>query len=87
LQPEFVLYPDENTPDLLYNGIKFKDLPYVTLRLHRNNTRLISRSLANISQHLLTLETGSLRDDVKVVGEFGLTCNKGFDESSVGGPE
>jgi hypothetical protein len=45
LQPEFVLYPDENTPDLLYNGIKFKDLPYVTLRLHRNNTRLISRSL------------------------------------------
>jgi hypothetical protein len=47
LQPEFVLYPDENTPDLLYNGIKFKDLPYVTLRLHRNNTRLISRSLTN----------------------------------------
>ena len=39
----FQLYPDETTANQLFNGIPFKDLPYVTLILHRNNTRLIAR--------------------------------------------
>ena len=39
----FSLYPDETTANQLFNGIPFKDLPYVTLKLHRNNTRLIAR--------------------------------------------
>jgi len=40
---EFVRFPDENTPEQLYNGVKFKDLPYVCLVLHKNNTRLVAR--------------------------------------------
>ena len=39
----FSVFPDENTSERLYNGIPFKDLPYVLLLLHRNNTRLIAR--------------------------------------------
>ncbi|XP_023328791.1 28S ribosomal protein S11, mitochondrial [Eurytemora carolleeae] len=40
---EFKRFPDEETPDLLFNGIKFKDLPYVLMRLHKHNTRLVAR--------------------------------------------
>ena len=40
---EIGIYPDENTADQMFNGILFKELPYVTLVLHRNNTKLISR--------------------------------------------
>jgi ribosomal protein S11 len=42
-EAEFKRFPDDETPDLLYNGIKFKDLPYVLLRLHKHNTRLVAR--------------------------------------------
>jgi hypothetical protein len=35
----FKLYPDENTADTLFNGIKYKDLPYVTIICHKNNTK------------------------------------------------
>jgi len=40
---EFKRFPDDETPDLLFNGIKFKDLPYVNIRMHKNNTKLIAR--------------------------------------------
>lgn len=36
---EFQLYPDENTPERLFNGVKFKDLPFVTIKCTFNNTR------------------------------------------------
>merc|ERR1712183_399052 len=39
----FTTFPDENTSEQLFNGIPFKDLPYVTMVLHRNNTKLIAR--------------------------------------------
>ena len=39
----FDVYPDENTANQMFNGIPFKDLPYVTLVLHRNNTKIVSR--------------------------------------------
>jgi len=38
--PEFKLYPDEETLETLYNGVKFKDLPYVYVRCTRTNTRM-----------------------------------------------
>ena len=40
---QFSLYPDENTATQLFNGIAFKDLPYVTFVLHKNNTKIIAR--------------------------------------------
>ena len=39
----FQLYPDDTTPDQLFNGIAFKDLPIVFVKMHKNNTRLWSR--------------------------------------------
>merc|ERR1719184_626158 len=39
----FKQFPDETTSEQLFNGIPFKDLPYVTMVLHRNNTKLIAR--------------------------------------------
>merc|ERR1712200_261486 len=41
---EFRLFPDENTPTALFNGIKFSELPYVNIRMHKNNTKLIART-------------------------------------------
>ena len=36
----FILqFPDEKTADTFFNGIKFKDLPYITIRCTFNNTR------------------------------------------------
>lgn len=40
----FQIFPDETTPDTLYNGIKFSELPYVNIRMHKNNTKLIART-------------------------------------------
>eukprot|EP00092_Neocalanus_flemingeri_P041804 GFUD01045532.1.p1 GENE.GFUD01045532.1~~GFUD01045532.1.p1 ORF type:complete len:234 (+),score=64.32 GFUD01045532.1:39-740(+) len=42
-EQHFTLFPDETTPGMMFNGVAFKDLPYVTMVLHRNNTKLISR--------------------------------------------
>jgi len=39
----FKVFSDETTPDQLFNGIKFKDLPNVLIRLHKHNTRIIAR--------------------------------------------
>ena len=39
----FTTFPDETTSEQLFNGTAFKDLPYVTMVLHRNNTKLIAR--------------------------------------------
>ena len=39
----FNQFPDENTSEQMFNGIVFKDLPYVTMVLHRNNTKLYAR--------------------------------------------
>ena len=35
----FKLLPDETTADTLFNGIKFKDLPFVAVVCHKNNTK------------------------------------------------
>ena len=35
----FQVYPDENTADTLFNSIKYKDLPYVTIKCGPNHTR------------------------------------------------
>ena len=42
-EQEISEFPDETTSEQIFNGIAFKDLPYVTMVLHRNNTRLIAR--------------------------------------------
>ena len=39
VQEEFQIFPDETTSDKLFNGIKFKDLPYVTIKCTFNHTR------------------------------------------------
>ena len=39
----FKQFPDETTKDQLCNGVAFKDLPYVTMKLHKNNTKLQAR--------------------------------------------
>jgi len=36
----FQVHPDIDTPDQLFNGTPFKDLPYVMMVLHKNNTKL-----------------------------------------------
>ena len=35
----FQRFPDETTADTLFNGIKFKNLPYITIRCTYNHTR------------------------------------------------
>lgn len=37
---KFQLFPDENTPEALFNGVQFKDLPIVNIRVTKNNTIL-----------------------------------------------
>lgn len=32
------LFPDENTPNRLFNGVPFKDLPIMNIRVSPNNT-------------------------------------------------
>ena len=39
VQEEFQIFPDETTSEKLFNGIKFKDLPYVTIKCNFNHTR------------------------------------------------
>nr|ACO10848.1 28S ribosomal protein S11, mitochondrial precursor [Caligus rogercresseyi] len=34
------IFPDEDTADLLFNGIKYKDLPYVHITCKKNNTKM-----------------------------------------------
>uniref|UniRef100_A0A8D8SM01 28S ribosomal protein S11, mitochondrial n=1 Tax=Cacopsylla melanoneura TaxID=428564 RepID=A0A8D8SM01_9HEMI len=34
------IFPDENTPDLIFDGLKFKDLPVLNIRVSKNNTIL-----------------------------------------------
>lgn len=41
---DFQIFPDENTPNALFNGIKFSELPYVNIRMHKNNTKLVART-------------------------------------------
>uniref|UniRef100_A0A6A7FSN6 30S ribosomal protein S11-like n=1 Tax=Hirondellea gigas TaxID=1518452 RepID=A0A6A7FSN6_9CRUS len=33
------VFPDENTPELLFDGIRFDDLPIVHIRVSKNNTK------------------------------------------------
>lgn len=51
---EFKLYPDEDTFDTLYNGIKYKDLPYVYVRCTRNNTRMSAYQADGTPLHYTT---------------------------------
>ena len=39
VQEEFQVFPDETTSEKTFNGIKFKDLPYVTILCHYNHTK------------------------------------------------
>ncbi|KAI5709802.1 hypothetical protein M8J75_003403 [Diaphorina citri] len=34
------IFPDENTPDLIFDGLKFKNLPIMNIRVTKNNTIL-----------------------------------------------
>lgn len=34
------IFPDENTPTALFNGVPFKDIPIVHIRVSKNNTIL-----------------------------------------------
>ncbi|KAG7163940.1 30S ribosomal protein S11-like, partial [Homarus americanus] len=34
------MFPDENTPDLLFDGVRFADLPILHARFSKNNTLL-----------------------------------------------
>ena len=51
---DFKLYPDEETFDTLYNGVKYKDLPYVYIRCTANNTRLAAYMADNTPIHYTT---------------------------------
>ncbi len=42
-EEKFQLYPDENTAERLFNGIKYKDLPFISIKCTHNNTRLWAR--------------------------------------------
>jgi len=49
----FQLYPDETTGDTLFNGVKFKDLPYVTIICTYNHTKFYANA-ANGTKLLYT---------------------------------
>lgn len=34
------MFPDERTPDLLFNGVRFAELPVLSIRVTKNNTIL-----------------------------------------------
>lgn len=34
------MFPDENTPDLLFDGVRFADLPIIHASFSKNNTLL-----------------------------------------------
>jgi len=51
---EFKLYPDEETFDTLYNGVRFKDLPYVYLKCTRTNTRMAAYMADGTPLHYTT---------------------------------
>lgn len=35
------MFPDENTPDLIFDGVRFADLPILHAKFSKNNTLLI----------------------------------------------
>eukprot|EP00088_Acartia_fossae_P011764 TRINITY_DN1599_c0_g1_i1.p1 TRINITY_DN1599_c0_g1~~TRINITY_DN1599_c0_g1_i1.p1 ORF type:complete len:236 (-),score=55.94 TRINITY_DN1599_c0_g1_i1:259-966(-) len=43
----FRMFPDEKTADQLFDGVRFSELPYVNIRMHKNNTKLIARTWDN----------------------------------------
>ena len=47
----FKLYPDEMTAETLFNGIKYKDLPYVTILCHKNHTRFWANAANGTKLH------------------------------------
>ena len=50
-----VEFPDENTPNRLFNGVPFNQLPLVCVRTHKNNTIIILADLANkVNNHALS---------------------------------
>ena len=55
IMEEFQIFPDETTSEKLFNGIKFKDLPFVTIKCHFNHTRFtwIDSPFFCITMHLL----------------------------------
>jgi len=58
---EFQVYPDEETAETLFNGIKYKDLPYVHVEMSANNTRMSAYSSDNEQLHYTTaVEQGFL---------------------------
>ena len=48
---DFQLYPDEMTAESLYNGIKYKDLPIVTIVCHKNNTKFYAEQANGTKLH------------------------------------
>merc|ERR1712000_787791 len=34
------LFPDENTPDMLIDGMRYADIPFVHIKVHKNNTKM-----------------------------------------------
>jgi len=53
-EDQFSLYPDEDTFDTLFNGIKFKDLPYVYVKCTRTNTRMAAYMADGTPLHYTT---------------------------------
>jgi len=51
---EFQVYPDEETAETLFNGIKYKDLPYVHVEMSANNTRMSAYTSNNEPLHYTT---------------------------------
>ncbi|RXG72933.1 hypothetical protein Avbf_03379 [Armadillidium vulgare] len=49
-----LLFPDEETPNQLYNGVKFSDLPIVHIKVSRNNTIMTVSDAKGASQLIRT---------------------------------
>lgn len=48
---KFKLFPDEDTLDEIFDGVKYKDLPYVTIICAMNNTKVYAIFTTN---HVVT---------------------------------
>lgn len=49
------MFPDEKTPDLLFDGVRFADLPIIHAGFSKNNTLLTVTDAKGMQKHISTV--------------------------------
>ncbi|XP_071533046.1 small ribosomal subunit protein uS11 [Panulirus ornatus] len=59
------MFPDENTPDLLFDGVRYADLPIIHASFSKNNTQLMLTDAKGVAQMFRTCGIEGFRNTRK----------------------